>query len=164
MPSPAESGRPGESGSNSQSCDTVLQVVADRLVGSARAHDVVARVGGDEFMVVAGSLRDRGAALELGTRLLGAVNNGLGDHSDVSVHVSLGIATTDDPATRLDEVIASADRAMYEAKAAGGGRLRLASSPAMQTDRVGATKTSAPQRQGHRGHEHEVTLDLRDHP
>jgi diguanylate cyclase (GGDEF)-like protein/PAS domain S-box-containing protein len=142
--------------------DAVLRVVAERLVRSARSHDVVARVGGDEFMVVAGPLRDRAVAVHLGTRLLDAVNHGLDNRTDVQVDVSLGIATTEDPSISLEDLIASADRAMYEAKAAGGGRLCLASDVAPSLGARRPAATGGRRRRGRRAGEQGVVVDLRE--
>lgn len=106
--------------------DDVLRLVAAALLEAVRRGDVVARVGGDEFCVVA---RSEGAWREgpvvLGERLRAAVAACAFPHPPVTV--SIGIAGPD-LASAAERLRSGADAAMYEAKRAGGGRFAVAGS------------------------------------
>jgi diguanylate cyclase (GGDEF)-like protein len=97
--------------------DVVLQRVAQALREAARQEDVVARWGGDEFVVVA--VLDEGRALALGDRLRETLRQCAGEAALTPVTGSIGVAVRDSP---LDEQswLQRADDAMYAAKRSGG--------------------------------------------
>jgi diguanylate cyclase (GGDEF)-like protein len=99
--------------------DRLLVDVAARLLRTARGGDTVARLGGDEFAVVV----EQGDAWQLAERILDvlAVPVLIGGRQVVPV-ASIGIATADGT-TDVDLLLQQADVAMYEAKAAGKGRV-----------------------------------------
>jgi diguanylate cyclase (GGDEF)-like protein len=94
--------------------DALLTVVADTLVAALRPMDTVARIGGDEFVILAPDLESHLYAVELSTRLLGA----LGDRAPASVGVSVSARG----AATAEAMLNEADAAMYHAKSLGGGR------------------------------------------
>lgn len=99
--------------------DQALQEVARRLAGRLREVDTVARVGGDEFVVlIPGGNRDAAAtvasAIQSGMRPAFACG-GQSFHIGVSIGISLYPENADDPVVLLE----LADRAMYRAKANG---------------------------------------------
>jgi diguanylate cyclase (GGDEF)-like protein/PAS domain S-box-containing protein len=102
--------------------DAVLAEVGRRLRAAVRPVDTVARLGGDEFVVVCEAV-DEDTALALGQRLDAAIRRPL-DVGGVQQHLtaSIGIALGSDDA---DSILASADAALYQAKAAGRGRVEL---------------------------------------
>ncbi len=107
--------------------DDVLRAVAERLKLHVRESDVVARYGGDEFVVVCDAGTD--AALEVADRLL----RGISDPypflpAGMSIGASIGVATATVPdgVFTVDRLIRSADQAMYEAKNEGGNRVAFA--------------------------------------
>ena len=102
--------------------DLLLCQVADRLRGAVRVDDLVARVGGDEFAVLVADPMPH-AALELGRRVVEAFREPF-DLRGQRVTVSASVGLTTQPGTP-DELLRSADIAMYRAKAAGKGRLAL---------------------------------------
>jgi diguanylate cyclase (GGDEF)-like protein len=111
--------------------DKLLVSVANRLQKCVRPSDVVARLGGDEFAVMLEDSEDaQDAALMVSERIMWAFDRPLsiGDGT-VSVHVSVGISTTEKSGRRADEVIRDADVAMYQAKAAGKHRYQLFDPP-----------------------------------
>jgi chemotaxis family two-component system sensor kinase Cph1 len=103
--------------------DVLLQEVANRLVGATRAEDTVARIGGDEFIVLCDNTTAEEADVVAG-RILDALRRPirLGDE-DISVTVSLGIAAAN-LTFGASELLREADHAMYRAKT--GGRDRAA--------------------------------------
>lgn len=108
--------------------DRVLAIAADRLRSRLRAGDVLARIGGDEFVVVS-CATDRDVIASLADRLVAALDEPitLGDVS-VQLGVSVGVATTTDTelaATSVsgDELVERADAALLRAKGAGRHRV-----------------------------------------
>lgn len=106
--------------------DRVLMVVADRLGASVRDRDgdLVARLAGDEFVVVTDPSAANGVAERLVRRLSQPIE--LATDVVVQVGVSVGVAQVDpDTATPSDlaELLRDADAAMYSAKRAGKGRV-----------------------------------------
>jgi diguanylate cyclase (GGDEF)-like protein/PAS domain S-box-containing protein len=100
--------------------DEVLVSCALALRSRLRGSDVLARLGGDEFAVLLprGSEEDAIAAAEALVEVIRAA----GGTSQARVSASVGVATFDDITAMADAVLVRADRAMYEAKAAGRDR------------------------------------------
>jgi diguanylate cyclase (GGDEF)-like protein len=106
--------------------DAVLRWVAKRCGERLRADDLLARYGGDEFVVLLPGM-DGGEAMEIAERLGEAVADTPipTEAGEVSAKLSLGVA--DNAATAsLDRLLSRADAALYEAKRAGRGRTALA--------------------------------------
>ena len=103
--------------------DRVLIEVAARLADQARAGDTVARMGGDEFIVIAEQMESADDALAMGRRIRAAVGRPmrLGDERTVEIGVSIGIALSDDPSEPPPELLHRADLAAYVAKRTGTG-------------------------------------------
>jgi diguanylate cyclase (GGDEF)-like protein len=100
--------------------DTVLHAVGERLRGIARQGDTMARVGGDEFLMLLENAPDEGSAALVASRVLSTLGQPypLGD-KEVTVSCSIGIVFYPDGGAR-SKLIAHADAAMYSAKRAGG--------------------------------------------
>jgi diguanylate cyclase (GGDEF)-like protein len=99
--------------------DAVLQAVTETIQGAARAGDVAARVGGEEFCLLLPAT-DLTGAQALGERIRSAV----GDIERPSrITVSIGISVYPSDAMTAANLFDGADRAMYRAK--GGGRNRV---------------------------------------
>ncbi|MYN05152.1 diguanylate cyclase [Pseudoduganella sp. DS3] len=108
--------------------DEILKQVAQRLVNSSRKEDTVARIGGDEFVIVMGDVDALRDAQEPATKLIEVVAqpyhvNGL----VLQLSTSLGIALYPDDATTVDNLMHVADAALYEAKRTGKNRYCVAS-------------------------------------
>ena len=102
--------------------DELLRQVAERLSGCVRGNDVLARVGGDEFVVLMPGITACSDAEAMSERVRQAVERPfqvLG--SEVTIGASVGVhlaGAADDP----DEALREADHAMYAVKHRGGGR------------------------------------------
>ena len=103
--------------------DTLLAAVAARIRDVVRGGDVVGRLGGDEFLIVAPAIDDPAEAQELGDRVMQAVAAPLTVGAlRLTPSASVGVAwCPDGGAGDADGLIAAADAAMYAAKHAGGG-------------------------------------------
>jgi diguanylate cyclase (GGDEF)-like protein len=106
--------------------DEVLVTVGERLVTTLRKGDTVARFGGDEYLVLCEDVAGREEAAKLAGRLVEAINRPIriGD-AEIVVRASIGLTLTDDPNELPEEIVSRADRAMYEAKHKGRGRVEL---------------------------------------
>ena len=97
--------------------DRLLQGVARRMRGAARAMDTVGRYGGDEFVVVCEELEDEAGARLAAERLHQEVARPLDvDLTMLDVAMSLGVALAA-PGESAESVMHRADQAMYRAKA-----------------------------------------------
>ncbi len=104
--------------------DRVLRAVADRLRDTVRQGDSVARLSGDEFVVLAEEIESLDAALEIAGRIHEVVSEPVQlPERRVSIGCSLGIALSG--RHRPDALLQEADTALYRAKASGRGRWAL---------------------------------------
>ena len=100
--------------------DELLKAVASRLRTCVRELDFVARLGGDEFAIVQTGIKQPNDVVDLVHRIYDAIREPyecLGHQ--VTTDASIGIALAPDDATDLDQLLKSADLAMYGAKADG---------------------------------------------
>jgi diguanylate cyclase (GGDEF)-like protein len=100
--------------------DVVLQQVASRLTDAVRRHDLVARYGGDEFVVVVSSEGDvRRDAEKVAQRIRAAFREPFALHpGSTRLDVSIGCAWYPDDGMTISALISHADRAMYDEKRA----------------------------------------------
>ena len=112
--------------------DLLLQVVADRLDHLVRPGDTLARIYGDEFVLLCEDVRDRADVAVLAERVRQAfvAPFSIGD-LDLSVTASVGVAFAGPGEEVSERMVADADQAMYDAKRASrkAGRALLGSGP-----------------------------------
>ena len=101
--------------------DAVLREIGRRLQGIARPEDTVARVGGDEFLLMTVRPGHEAVAAAIAQRVLESLNEPLTLPNDVVVNLSASIGIVMYPEHGPHaKMIANADAAMYAAKRAGG--------------------------------------------
>jgi diguanylate cyclase (GGDEF)-like protein len=110
--------------------DAVLVAVTERLTGIRRSGELLARVGGDELVMLAESFPP-GYEVRIAERVLGALDAPLqAGGRTLRIGLSIGVAVYPDNASDADGLLRAADEAMYEAKRSGRDTYRVASSHA----------------------------------
>jgi diguanylate cyclase (GGDEF)-like protein/PAS domain S-box-containing protein len=100
--------------------DRLLQAVAQRLLACTRAADTVARIGGDEFVVLLGDLDRPETARHVAKKVLAALSQPVAlDGHTLQVTPSIGIAVYPGDGEDVDTMMRNADTAMYHAKQVG---------------------------------------------
>ena len=107
--------------------DEVLTAVAVRMQGAVRDGDVVARQGGDEFLVLLEPLDEQSSAVLVAQRLIEAISAPITLNSGRKTWVgaSVGVALSQDAGTDPEVLLIEADVAVYRAKDAGRGRIEV---------------------------------------
>lgn len=103
--------------------DQVLRSIAGRIKESVRMGDLIARIGGDEFLVVLDGVHDLNEAVGIAEKLCRRVAEPIqiGDGT-ISATLSIGV-TLARPGENPDDLVARADQAMYKAKEAGSDQV-----------------------------------------
>jgi diguanylate cyclase (GGDEF)-like protein/PAS domain S-box-containing protein len=115
--------------------DMLLQAIAKRLRGLLREVDTVARVGGDEFVIVLPDIHTHDAAGETAQRILDAmVYPYFIEGNQLSVTPSMGISLYPGDGIDVSELLDRADEAMYEAKQAGRQNFQFYRKAAIASD------------------------------
>lgn len=103
--------------------DMFLRMLAERLNSSIRDKDTVARLGGDEFVVLLTAIQSPRQAAKVAERILRAVEQPWSiNERSFTVTISIGIALYPMDACDIDSLMRNADKALYQAKAAGRNR------------------------------------------
>lgn len=104
--------------------DEVLKTIAALITAEARREDVVARMGGEEFVIL---LPETGLdpARRFAERLRSAIEQTRFDGAG-NITISLGIACYPEHGANIQDLLVKADAALYRAKAAGRNRVHLA--------------------------------------
>lgn len=97
--------------------DAVLKEVASRLRGLLRDSDTVARMGGDEFVVILHDISGKTAVQNVAKKITDTLSKPILFHdTQFSVMASVGISIYPDDDKQIDALIQKADKAMYQAK------------------------------------------------
>jgi diguanylate cyclase (GGDEF)-like protein len=103
-----------------QAGDKLLCELAERLCRCVRETDTVARIGGDEFVVLLPDLRIPAEAESIAAKIVGAVAQPyVIDHTQAVITVSVGVVTYPEAGADLETLMRFADEAMYTAKEKG---------------------------------------------
>lgn len=108
--------------------DAILREVAERLQATVRDQDIVARYGGDEFVIVC-EVASEEAALEMAERVRESIRKPYAMlPSDLRLGASIGVSVTPSQSSFLgtSSLLRAADEAMYRAKHAGGDQIAIA--------------------------------------
>jgi len=108
--------------------DAVLVEFAERLRRSVRATDTVARLSGDEFAILLADVDNVGGAEAVAAHIVDVIRmpfDAGGKH--LSIGTSIGVGFSPRGLESAQSLVASADRKLYQAKAAGRGRFSSAS-------------------------------------
>ncbi len=106
--------------------DDVLREMATRVGRNLRNFDMVARIGGEEFVIIMPDATVEEAAIvaeRLRHRIASEPFTVADPAGDVAVTISLGVSTTEDPTESPDALIRRADECLYEAKRKGRNRV-----------------------------------------
>jgi diguanylate cyclase (GGDEF)-like protein/PAS domain S-box-containing protein len=107
--------------------DNLLKRVALRLSGVLRDYDVVARTGGDEFVVLLPEIEQPSIAMVVAEKLIAAASENVENLGrSLRLHASAGLALFPSDGHDFETLLSAADGAMYAAKAAGKNRYQLA--------------------------------------
>lgn len=100
--------------------DAMLQMVTSRLQGCIRSSDTLSRQGGDEFLLILPNIKTTEEVEIVATKLLYEFKNSfqINNHL-ISTSASIGIALHPDHGDTFEELLQSADSAMYQAKESG---------------------------------------------
>ncbi len=107
--------------------DRLLQLVSERLRRLVRSGDLVARIGGDEFIILSQQVGSS-QLTRLGDRLIREISQPyeLDDEVTVTIGASIGIARAPDHGQDMESLMSAADGALYQAKSHGKARCVIA--------------------------------------
>jgi diguanylate cyclase (GGDEF)-like protein len=109
--------------------DEILREVAARLKETIRVQDIVARYGGDEFVIVC-EVAGESAALEMAERVRARISAPyaiLPPRLRIGASIGVSVRPNESASFATDQLVRAADQAMYRAKYAGGDRIARAS-------------------------------------
>lgn len=107
--------------------DKLLIALADKLSAALRPSDMVSRIGGDEFLVLADELTRPDEAHQLAERLMQMIGAPVViDNIELRVSASIGISIYPTLGDNIDDLIHAADQAMYRAKNLGKNQIASA--------------------------------------
>ncbi|HTY42455.1 MAG TPA: EAL domain-containing protein [Thermoanaerobaculia bacterium] len=106
--------------------DRLLQSLALRLTRGVREVDTIARIGGDEFLILVPDLKQSGDMTHFAQKLLSLMRRPVElDERSLQVTASVGVATFPEDGQDAETLLRNADAAMYRAKDLGGNNFEL---------------------------------------
>lgn len=123
--------------------DKLLQAAAERLNKSVRASDTIARIGGDELIVLLPNLHQREDCTRLADKLQEAIMKPFYiEGHELFITCSIGISIYPDDSTDAEALLKLADQALYDVKDAGRNNYQFYSKPAGPQDDAYALEKS----------------------
>ena len=127
--------------------DLVLKEFGARLQHQVRSTDTVARLAGDEFVILVEGIRDAEELKALADKIVTAVRAPLViEGRSVSITTSVGVATYDGGGQAATDLLAAADRALYAAKRQGRDRFSLTLQGSAEIHELAAARDRAAAR------------------
>lgn len=106
--------------------DQVLKHVATRITSAIRSSDVVARIGGDEFLLIMPDISSRDDAVRVAEKLLDKLTIPFWiEGYNLNIRASIGIALYPEHSQGAEELESFADKAMYHAKKSGRNKIMV---------------------------------------
>ena len=106
--------------------DRLLRIVAERLRSLVGEADTIARMGGDEFVIVQATIADPSEATALAQGVIDALTESYDiDGQQAVIGVSIGISVGPGDGSNPDKLLRNADLALYRAKSDGRGTFRF---------------------------------------
>jgi len=107
--------------------DTLLRMIAERLVATVRQEDTVARLGGDEFVIVLWESTHADGVAKLVSKVIRSISQPYSIQGcGVSMTASAGVSIYPTHGEEVETLMKSADLALYEAKRSGKNDYRIA--------------------------------------
>ena len=105
--------------------DKLLKAVADRLVETVRRGDTVARMGGDEFLLIVPEINSADDVITVKDKIMDAFGNVLPETQEICISCSVGIAIYPEHGQDADTLVRCADMAMFKTKQQGRDGFQL---------------------------------------
>ena len=106
--------------------DLLLIAVAERMQNTLRTHDLVVRLGGDEFSVLLDNPKSLDDAVRLANKLLTVLAASFHcEGHELNIGASIGVAMMPEHVSKFDDLLSCADAAMYAAKAYGKNNVKV---------------------------------------
>ena len=106
--------------------DKLLSIIALRLKNITQNKAFLARIGGDEFVILMECIDDDTAVIDMSLMVIDNIKTPISiDNYTLSTNVSLGISLYPDDAKNVLDMVKNADSAMYEAKSRGGNKYQF---------------------------------------
>ena len=106
--------------------DEILKILANRIRKVIRSHDTVAKVGGDEFIIIIEGFEAIDYIDQISIKLLQLIEEPIAlKYGKFYLTASIGVSIFPDHTEQIRELLSFADIAMYEAKKRGGNRCKL---------------------------------------
>lgn len=106
--------------------DRLLQEVSIRLTNCLRKDDIVARLSGDEFAIVAKHNVDDRAPISIAEKIISEIGKAfIFDGNEIHIGSSIGIAQYPEDGKDIETLLTKADRSMYDSKNSGGNLVRF---------------------------------------
>ena len=106
--------------------DEVLAIIAKRLNAAVRGCDIVARIGGDEFVAIIEEIKSEKDIVPIAERIVKSVNEAFViNYHQINISASVGIAVYPRDGGDIDTLLICADAAMYRAKSDGKNQFRF---------------------------------------